>query len=109
MNNYSANPVSWCDQNGHRLTVMSPVCVYESNALLSPSQPQNVVGFASYVAVPALCVLCTLPLNKLTKGVQVYHMFSIPCLELILLLVIFQMDCSFKILHTRLLFWWGVL
>lgn len=28
-----------------------------------------VVGFASYVAVLALCVLYTLPLNKLTKGV----------------------------------------
>lgn len=62
-----------------------------------------VVGFASYVAVPALCVLYTLPLNKLTKGVQVYHMFSIPCLELILLLVIFEMACSFKILNTGLL------
>ncbi len=62
-----------------------------------------VFGFASYVAVPALCVLYTLPLNKLTKGVQVYHMFSTPCLELILLLVIFQMACSFKILNTGLL------
>lgn len=49
-----------------------------------------VVGFASYVAVPALCVLYMLPLNKLMKGVQVYHMFSIPCLELQLLLVIFH-------------------
>lgn len=58
-----------------------------------------VVGFASYVAVPALCVLCTLPLNKLSKGVQVHHMLSIPCLELQLLLVIFQMECSFKILY----------
>lgn len=62
-----------------------------------------VFGFASYVAVPA-CVLYTLPLNKLTKGVQVYHMFSIPCLELRLLPVIFQIDCSFKILNSGLLY-----
>lgn len=105
MNNYGANPVSCCDQNGHRLTVMSPVCVYESNALLSPSQPQNAgLRFCQLCGSPRLCVLYTLPLNKLTKGVQVYHMFSIPCLELRLLLVIFQIDCSFKILNSGLLY-----
>lgn len=64
-----------------------------------------VVGFASYVAVPALCVLYTLPLNKLTKGEQVHHMFAIPCLELILRLVIFQTACSFKSLNAGLLLW----
>lgn len=53
MNNYSANLVSWCDQNGCRLTVMSPVSVYESIALLSPSQPQN--------AGPRFCQLCGSP------------------------------------------------
>lgn len=59
-----------------------------------------VVGFASYVAGPAR-VLYTLPLNKLTRRrVQLYHMFSIPCLELKLMLIIFQMNCSLKILST---------
>lgn len=64
-----------------------------------------VVCFASYVAFPALCVLYMLPLNKLTRGVQVYHMFSIPCLEVKLLPVIFQIDCNFKILNAGILLW----
>lgn len=98
MNNCSASPVSWCDQNGHRLTVMSPVCVYESNALCSPSQPQNAgYRFCQLCGSLALCVLYTHPLNKLTEGVRVHHMFSIPCLELKLLLVIFQVLCSFRV------------
>lgn len=81
-----------------------PLCVFMKVMLCSPHHDLRtmVVGFASYVAVPALCVLCTLPLNKLTKGA---HMFSIPCLELTLLLVMFQMVCSFKIQNAGLLFW----
>lgn len=83
-----------------------PLCVLMKVMLCSPHHNLRtlVVGFASYVAVPALCVLCTLPLNKLTKGA---HMFSIPCLELTLLLVIFQKICSFKIQNGGLLFWFN--
>lgn len=62
MNIYPANPVRWCDQHGHRLTVMSPASVCESNALLclsvTTSERWSVrEGFASYAADPGLaCV-----------------------------------------------------
>lgn len=62
-----------------------------------------VIGFASYVAVPALCVLYMHPLNKLTKGVQVCHMFSIPCLESKFLLAVFKVLCSRR-MNTGALF-----
>lgn len=104
MSNPSASAVRWCDQNGRRLTVMSSVCVYEGNALLSPSRPQSAgLRFRRLCVFLPRRVLCTRPLNKLTKGVQVYHMFSVPCLEHILLLVIFQTACSL----TTLNFCWG--
>lgn len=40
MSNYCARSERRCDQTGHRLTVMYPMCVYKSNTLLFLSQTE---------------------------------------------------------------------
>lgn len=96
MNNYDANPVSWRDQNGHRLTC--PPCVFTKLMLCLPhslSPRMLLEAFASYVAVPTLSVLCMLPLNKLTKA-QAFNMFSVLCLDCIAAYRSSMLGMSFK-------------
>lgn len=112
MSERSASAVRWCDQNGPRLTLMSPVCVFMKAALCFPHHDLRAPAFGfdgrrAYSLPPPSRVLCTLPLNKLWRGVRVYHMFCAPCLEPILLLVAFQTACSLTTLNTGLLFEWG--